>query len=191
MRWHHHKVASNRRGRRSKPGDAGKPDPTRGSRDAHEAHKSSEHESQEQPRRGWRKITAVLGSTTVVAGFAGGLPQVTYDLVAKAASSMVQPEHGGGEYYLAGGWRSSDKQAAIELATRAVNETINRLHLSSVPAETRRRAIQWILAGNLTPSEASAIWAHSVSVKVGGAFIYADQKARSLADILRAHSSIS
>jgi hypothetical protein len=114
-----------------------------------------------------RKIAALV-TPAVISGFAGASPQVALDAVQQAVHDVIaqtasyKPPASGGEYFFGEEWTSSisssnSRQAAEAMAQKVVDIALRRAGWRDCDAGTKRRYVQWILAGNMSSAQAGQV----------------------------------
>ena len=114
-----------------------------------------------------RKAIATGAASAVISGFAGGAPPVAINAMENALHAPAissRADISGGGYYLSEEWQgsSSDRTAAIGMASQVVDIALRKAGCRNCDAASKRRYIQWILAGNMTPAEAAQVLAQRV-----------------------------
>lgn len=132
-----------------------------------------------------RKIAAIVVAP-VISGLAGAAPPIAINAAQEAihAGTAQQPSNvekpaqqpinvkqtlaSGGEYYFGQEWQSgpsspsSNQAAAEEMARNVVEIALRKAGWRNCDPAFKRRYIQWILAGNMTPPEAAQILAQRI-----------------------------
>lgn len=114
------------------------------------------------------KIAAIMTTPAVITGLAGAAPAAAVDAVqhaihdVTAQTASYKPAASGGEYYLGRPWQgvtSSESyyQEAAGMAAKVVEIALRKAGWHDCDAASKRRYVQWILAGNMTPSEAAQV----------------------------------
>lgn len=111
-----------------------------------------------------RKAIATGAASAVISGFAGGAPPVVVNAmenVFHASPASSRADISGGGYYFSKEWQgdSTDQTAAIGMASQVTDIALRKAGCHNCDAASKRRYIQWILAGNMTPAEAAQVLA--------------------------------
>jgi hypothetical protein len=111
-----------------------------------------------------RKFIATGAASAVISGFAGGAPPVAINAMENALhapATSSRADISGGGYYFSEEWQGSSS-AAIGMASQVVDIALRKARCRNCDAASKRRYIQWILAGNMTPAEAAQVLAQRV-----------------------------
>jgi len=113
-----------------------------------------------------RKAVAAIAAPAVISGLAGAVPQVTIDAAQQVVHAVTvgypatyKPNISGGGYEFSREWQgsSSDQAAAVKMASQVVDIALRKAGWRDCDAASKRRYIQWILAGDMTPPEAAQV----------------------------------
>jgi hypothetical protein len=135
-----------------------------------------------------RKVIAGGAASAIISGFAGGVPPVAFNAVESALhapAANVRANISGDGYYLSEEWQGSgsDRAAAIGMASQVVDIALRKAGCRNCDAASKRRYIQWILAGNMTSAEGAQILAQSV-------FQFRIKPLRELVQLIREEQSV-